>query len=203
MKEPIINSIEQIPSLELLDRLSFTTTLGRSLKKISLKDYPLPYFMVDVAAYRAVSRSVLLNSGLLNVRFKSDDSIERKYEKTLRNGQGFVHCFNDLIGIRLRLEEYPETFPEYFRVVDMREGKKVDDGYRAIHLYYQRDNYSYPIEIQLWAGADYWFNLWSHTAAYKYTKPQVGYALFERYRDGQIKSLEEFEAALKAFEEEV
>ena len=26
---------------------------------------------------------------------------------------------------------------------------QVDDGYRAIHLYYQRDNLAYPIEVQL------------------------------------------------------
>ena len=25
--------------------------------------------------------------------------------------------------------------------------KVIDDGYRAIHLYYQRDNKAYPIEI--------------------------------------------------------
>ena len=44
-------------------------------------------------------------------------------------------------------EEYPETYPDYFRVVDLRKGKKIDDGYRAIHLYYQRNNLAYPIEI--------------------------------------------------------
>lgn len=195
-----MNFIEQIPNKEMLDRLSFATTLGRSLKKISLKDNPLSYFMVDVAAYRAVSRSVLLNSGLSNVRFKSDDSIERKYEKTLCNGQGFVHCFNDLIGIRLQLEEYPREYCDYFRVVDMRDGKKTDDGYRAVHLYYQRDNFSYPIEIQLWSGKDYWFNLWSHTSAYKYTKPEYGYALYEQYQADKIHTLEEFEMMLRKLE---
>lgn len=44
---------------------------------------------------------------------------------------------------------HPVSFPDYFRVVDLRNGKQVDDGYRAIHLYYQRDSLAYPIEVQL------------------------------------------------------
>lgn len=196
----IVNTIPELPNQEILNRLSFSTTLGKSLKKVSMKNVPLSFFMTDVSAYRAVSRSVLLNSGLQNVRFKSDDSIERKFEKTLQKGLGFAQCFNDLIGIRLHFEEYPEVFPAYFRVVDMRDGKKMDDGYRAIHLYYQRDNYSYPIEIQLWCGEDYQFNLWSHMAAYKYTKPENGYVLYQQYHEGKINSLEAFEAALNKLE---
>lgn len=39
--------------------------------------------------------------------------------------------------------------------MDLRNGKMIDDGYRAIHLYYQRDNLAYPIEIQLWCEDDY------------------------------------------------
>ena len=76
----------------------------------------------------------------------------RKYEKTLTNHGGFKQCFNDVLGFRLRFDEYPNDFPDYFRVVDLRNGKQVDDGYRAIHLYYQRDSLAYPIEVQLWCG---------------------------------------------------
>lgn len=91
----------------------------------------------------------MLQENLIGSRFKSDDSIYRKYEKTLRNGGGFKQCFNDILGFRLHLKKYPLEYPEYFRVVDLRVGKQVDDGYRAIHLYYQRDSFTYPIEIQL------------------------------------------------------
>ena len=47
---------------------------------------------------------------LIGSRFKSDDSILRKYEKTLRTGGGFKQCFNDVLGFRLRLESYPTDF---------------------------------------------------------------------------------------------
>lgn len=90
------------------------------------------------------------------------------------------------------MDEYPVEFPEYFRVVDLRKGKKVDDGYRAIHLYYQRDNLAYPIEIQLWCGDDFQYNVWSHRYIYKYDTIEIGKAMYQRYAEGLIKNEEEF-----------
>lgn len=127
----------------------------------------------------------------------------RKYEKTLRTGGGFKQCFNDVLGFRLRFEEYPTEFPEYFRVVDLRKGKKIDDGYRAIHLYYQRDNRAYPIEIQLWCGKDYWFNIWSHQYVYKYQIPELGKTLYREYERGTITNEDEFVNRLKFWESEM
>lgn len=94
----------------------------------------------------------------------------------------------------------PMVFPEYFRVVDLRNGKKIDDGYRAIHLYYQRDSYSYPIEIQLWCGQDCKFNIWAHKHTYKYKSAEVGKLLYELYIKNEINSEEEFMSKLKEVE---
>ena len=132
--------MEQFISKEILDGLSYTSTLGQSLKQISLSQTPLEKIIQDIGKYRANYVDILIQENLIGSRFKSDDSIYRKYEKTLRNHGGFKQCCNDVLGFRLRMDEYPLSFPEYFRVVDLRKGKKVDDGYRAIHLYYQRDN---------------------------------------------------------------
>ena len=90
------------------------------------------------------------------------------------------------------MEEYPVHFPEYFRVVDLRDGKKEDDGYRAIHLYYQRDNLAYPIEIQLWCGNDFQYNVWSHRHVYKYDSADTGRKMYDLYIQNQIRSEEEF-----------
>ena len=78
------------------------------------------------------------------------------------------------------------------RVVDLRQGKKVDDGYWAVHLYYQRDNLAYPIEIQLWCGKDYAFNIWSHQYVYKYKKPEIGKILYQEYSSGIIRTEQGF-----------
>jgi len=120
----------------------------------------------------------------------------------MRNGGGFKQCFNDVLGFRLRFDEYPEVFPEYFRVVDLRNGKKEDDGYRAIHLYYQRDNKAYPIEIQLWCGKDYYFNIWSHQYVYKYKNAEIGRRLYQEYQAEVIQSEADFVRRLKELEGE-
>lgn len=176
----------------ILDEISYTTTLGQSLKQISLRKTPIETILADINMYRSAYMNIVVQENLIGSRFKSEDSIIRKYEKTIRNGGGFKQCFNDVLGFRLRFDEYPNEFPEYFRVVDLRDGKKVDDGYRAIHLYYQKDNLAYPIEIQLWCADDYQFNVWSHKLVYKYCNEEVGKSLYERYKSGKIKSEEEF-----------
>ena len=179
-------------SKETLDVLSYRSGLGKSLKQISLRETPLELILDDIAKYRSSYIDVLVQENLIGSRFKSEDSILRKYEKTLRTGGGFKQCFNDVLGFRLRFEKYPDAFPNYFRVVDLRQGKKIDDGYRAIHLYYQRDNLAYPIEVQLWCGEDYYFNLWSHKHIYKYQAPEVGRKLYHEYSDGRIQTEQEF-----------
>lgn len=186
---------------ETLDALSYRSTLGKSLKQISLRATPLGTILEDIAKYRASYIDTLVQENLIGSRFKSDDSIIRKYEKTLRTNGGFKQCFNDVLGFRLRFEEYPSEFPDYFRVVDLRSGKLVDDGYRAIHLYYQRDNLAYPIEVQLWCGDDYYFNLWSHKYVYKYQTPETGKKLYQEYAEGKIRDERDFLKRLREIEE--
>ena len=65
-------------------------------------------------------------------------------------------------------------------------------AYRAIHLYYQRDNLSYPIEVQLWCGKDFSFNIWSHQYVYKYKRPGIGKQLYQEYSAGIIRTEQKF-----------
>ena len=187
-------------SKETLDLLSYQSTLGRSLKQISLSATPIDMILDDIAKYRAGYIDTLVQENLIGSRFKSEDSIIRKYKKTIANHGGFKQCFNDVLGFRLRFDEYPNSYPDYFRVVDLRNGKRVDDGYRAIHLYYQRDNLAYPIEVQLWCGKDYYFNLRSHQYVYKYKSPEIGQKLYQEYNEGMIKTEQEFLMRLQELE---
>lgn len=69
---------------EILDELSYTSTLGQSLKQISLSKTPIDRIIQDVGRYRANYVDILVQENLVGSRFKSDDSIYRKFEKTLR-----------------------------------------------------------------------------------------------------------------------
>ncbi len=178
---------------ELLKSISYTSKFTQSLKTLSLRKTPIEQILFDVSQYRNYYAKMLIeHDSLISSRFKSDDSIMRKYEKTLRTDGGFKQCFNDVLGFRIHLDKYPNTFPDYFRVVDLRKGKKTDDGYHAIHLYYQRDSHSYPIEVQLWCEDDYLFNIWSHKYLYKYVEPDIGRELYQLYSNGMIASEEGF-----------
>lgn len=185
---------------ELLDELSYCSSLKGSLKQISLRKTPIELILEDIGVYRNSFVNIVAQENLIDYRFKSDDSIMRKYEKTLKTGGGFRQCFNDVLGFRLWFEKYPEEFPEHFRVVDLRNGKRIDDGYRAIHLYYQRDNKAYPIEIQLWCEPDHTFNVWSHRHIYKYKDPEIGKMLHDEYLIGKLKNEDDFLLRLKEME---
>lgn len=187
----------QFISKDALDLLSYRSTLGQSLKQIHLSRTPIEAILEDIAKYRESYIETFVQENLIGFRFKSDDSILRKYEKVLRTEGGFKQCFNDVLGFRLKFDEYPTEFPDYFRVVDLRQGKQVDDGYRAIHLYYQRDSWSYPIEVQLWCGRDFCFNIWSHQYAYKYSSESIGLHMRELFDAGDIQTEQAFKNKLK------
>ena len=195
--------MNQFISKDILDQLSYCSTLGQSLKQISLSKTPIETIIQDIGKYRANYVDVLIQENLIGSRFKSDDSIYRKYEKTIKNKGGFKQCFNDVLGFRLHMEAYPTDFPEYFRVVDLRNGKVIDDGYRAIHLYYQRDNKAYPIEIQLWCGKDFQYNVWSHKHIYKYNSAEIGRKMYQLYCENQIHTEEEFLRKLEEVRSEI
>lgn len=68
---------------EILDALSYRSKIGRSLKQISLRGTSFDAILADIDSYRATYVDVLIQENLIGSRFKSDDSILRKYEKTL------------------------------------------------------------------------------------------------------------------------
>ena len=47
-----------------------------------------------------------------------------------------------------------------------------------------------------------WFNIWSHQYVYKYKNPEIGYELYKKYREEEIKNKEEFVKTLMKLEGE-
>lgn len=110
--------------------------------------------------------------------------------------------FNDILGIRIIIEDYSYfdelILPKQVHIADMRHGKAVDDGYRGIHLYFQKDHYHYPIEMQFMTARDKQFNEWLHIETYKYvTDNNIGAYLRRKYDAGMIISEEDFRRELK------
>ena len=193
-------------SKEMLASLSYETKLGRSLKN------NLHYFNRDKLLQELFDYADWLNeqealSGIaIDYRIKSDDSIELKYNRYYPDSQA-RKVFNDILGFRAFCDDYAGLFnieSEIFKLVDMSRGKAKDDGYRGIHLYYQMDNFHYPIEIQFNTLYDRQMNNWLHDNLYKRGYPnEAGRILRCLYEEGKIRTEYEFVAKMKEVLENV
>lgn len=138
----------------------------------------------------------------LDFRIKSIASIEQKYERYYPNRQ-IKQVFNDILGFRAFCYDYEEliccdTSSVDLRIVDMSKGKAVDDGYRGVHVYYQKDNFHYPIEIQFNTIYDRQINNWLHDYLYKKDYPdKIGKNMRSLYETGKIKNAKDFEEMLR------
>lgn len=114
----------------------------------------------------------LVCSCQVTARVKAQNSIGYKIQnyKTDQHAFGKIpinKCFNDLFGVRIVLDT-PVTFKEIHEFIcNIYKGKyrcidssKVD--YRAIHIYFKKNNHSFPWELQIWNKCDVESNFASH-----------------------------------------
>ena len=188
-------------SLEVLEKLSYRSQLGLSLKK------NLHYFDKDVLLDEI--RTVLMNYNgneflhtlIIDYRVKSIQSAKFKYERYYPAKQ-VRQVFNDLLGFRSFCDNYDEVLSlqsiNHIRIVDMSNGKANDDGYHGVYLYFQLDNFHYPIEIQYNTYYDRQFNNWLHNYVYKQGYDNhLGCILRNRYENGKIITEKDFKEELK------
>lgn len=186
-------------SIEILDALSFESHLGISLKK------NLHYFDKDSLITELITMTEWLDEQkilpdiALDYRVKSLDSILLKYDRYYPDHQT-RKVFNDILGFRAFCNSYEpilEGESLKFRIADMTNGKAVDDGYRGVHVYYQKSGKHYPIEIQFNTLFDRQMNNWLHDYLYKkgYSS-ETGKVMREKYESGFIRTEHEFKEML-------
>ena len=186
-------------SAAILDALSFESRLGIPLKK------NLHYFDKNLLIAELIEMTdwldeqELLSDIALDYRVKSLDSILLKYERYYPDHQA-RKVFNDILGFRAFCDSYDQLFEEespQFRIADMTQGKATDDGYRGVHVYYQKSGRHYPIEIQFNTLFDRQLNNWLHDYLYKKDYPiEAGRILREKYESGLIRNEHDFKEVL-------
>lgn len=198
----MINNILQLNglSIDILEQLSYPSKIGKSLKQ-NLHYFDREELLNELNNMTTwLSEQMILDEIALDFRIKSIDSIKLKYERYYPNRQ-VRQVFNDILGFRALCEDYREMLLSEglpFRVADMSRGKAKDDGYRGVHVYYQSDNFHYPIEIQFNTYFDRQLNNWLHSYLYKKNYPEiVGQKLRRQYENGKIKNREDFEEVLQ------
>ena len=184
----------------ILDSLSYRTQLGRSLKNNihHFEKADVLTEMLDMTNW--LYEHEALSEIALDYRIKSMQSISNKYDRYYPDRQ-MRQVFNDILGFRAFCDSYKQVLAlesDIFRIVDMSNGKNNDDGYRGVHLYYQKDNFHYPIEIQYNTLYDRQLNNWLHDHIYKKDYPNsVGILLREKYESGEIHDEDSFMEVLK------
>ena len=106
----------------------------------------------------------------VNIRAKAKNSIEYKIENYIKNHEnGKVpvnKCFNDLFGIRIicsdemsneQITKMINTKYKHLKCID--SSKKE---YKATHIYFKKDNYTFQWELQVWNISDEKNNIKSH-----------------------------------------
>ncbi len=188
-------------NIEILESLSYESKLGMSFKR-TLSHFSKEEVLKEIELINNWYFSLEIIDDLpLDSRIKSVSSAKMKFERYYPNAT-YNRVFNDILGFRVICKSYDEVLElekeDKIRVVDMSRGKSNDDGYRGIHVYYQRDNHHYPIEIQFNTYYDRQLNDWLHDKIYKRGyDSSCGQLLRKYYENGKIKSAEELEEVLE------
>lgn len=187
-----MNFLEQRGLTEdILDILSYKTSLSQNLKK-TLRHFNKNEVLKEIeSVYFWYQQFDILDELDLDYRIKAINSASLKWERYYPDGN-FRTVFNDMLGIRILCDSYDEVFGIHLNkihIADMTKGKSIDDGYRGVHIYFQKDNYHYPIEIQINTYYDRQFNNWMHDLFYKRGYDmKIGCYLRSMYECGKIKS---------------
>ncbi len=188
-------------SLKILERLSYHSALGINLKK------NLHYFKKELlfGELRKVAKWYDSHEELRNVaadyRIKSIQSAFLKYQRYYPDHQA-AKVFNDMLGFRTLCDNYEDILLlkacTKIRIANMSNGKANDDGYRGVHVYFQLDNFYYPIEIQYNTYYDRQINNWLHKYIYKKSYDnRIGQYLRKTYENAEIKNESDFKEELK------
>ena len=187
-------------SLDILDALSFESHLGIPLKK-NLHYFDKTLLIQELYEMTEwLDAQELLAEIAIDYRVKSMDSILLKYDRYYPDHQT-RKVFNDILGFRAFCDNYDDVRSfesEQFRVADMSMGKADDDGYRGVHVYYQKSGRHYPIEIQFNTLFDRQLNNWLHDYLYKKDLPNpVGRIMRNKYESGLIRDENNFKEVLE------
>lgn len=183
----------------MLDNISYRTQLGKSLKNTLRKFNKEELFdEINLLIMHFIEQDDKIKH---EHRVKSLQSCSLKYDKYYPSAP-VEKAFNDILGIRIIVDDYHVVdncdIPNVVKIADMRNGKANDDGYRAIHMYYQKDHNHYPIEIQFMTPKDRQFNEWLHIYLYKYVQDnEIGCTLKKMYDDAIIFSEEDFRREMR------
>lgn len=127
-------------TVDILKKLSYQSKLLLSLSR-RIKDFDKTDLLDDLFAGQEWLDEQIWNFSLnIDYRIKSRQSIRLKYERYFETGR-VNKTFNDVLGFRTICDNYDNLRvllnDGNFRIIDESNGKKVDNGYRGVHVYFK------------------------------------------------------------------
>lgn len=208
MEDNLINLINR--NYKLFESNRIENGFNKSLKNVIINEkIDLNVIINDLDKIKCNFKEPLDND--FEWRIKALKSVELKIEKYIKKKESFSakSVLNDLVGYRIKCNQDKKEIinilsnDSRFRVVNMLEGKNLDDGYRAIHLYPSENNIKYQYEIQIWFKEDFNYNLWMHKYTYKQENIETSRILFKKYLNGEINSEDDFVKNLKNIKSDI
>lgn len=119
--------------------------------------------VLDFTKYNSVNAKV-------NTRVKNKNSVTYKIENYCKNHENgnvpINKCINDLFGVRFISKENLtyEQISEYIsnKFSDLKCINAIRQDYKAIHIYFKKDNFSFPWELQIWNEENELSNIEAH-----------------------------------------
>lgn len=195
------NDIDRLVELILIEYnrigdewVKFCPNVRINLKKKLVRDIRND---VGIFTYISSYRSFLsgsLSTNQFNIpqvsnRVKAQNSLESKIQRYIDNKEEhglspINKCVNDLFGVRI-VYSGKIDFEDFKNHIESQFGlkciKALREDYEAIHIYFKKDNYSFPWELQVWEECHNHSNLISH---HKYKQD---YASWEKEAEGGKK----------------
>lgn len=188
-------------SLKILEKLSYHSNMNINLKKnLHYFDKEMLFDELKKINQWYDAYEYLYNF-TIDYRIKSIQSAFLKYQRYYPDHQT-AKVFNDMLGFRTLCDNYENILLlkscKQIRIADMSGGKAHDDGYRGVHVYFQLDNFHYPIEIQYNTYYDRQMNNWLHKYIYKKSYDNsIGQHLRLAYENAEIRNENEFKEEIK------
>lgn len=169
--------VEGLPSLrKTIDSFSPTSVYSEVLDYYLEKNFEIN----NIEEFIKINQ----NSGIdISYRLKTEHSLIKKWNKNLGKAKQLREVCNDVIGVRFIIDgtadeiragilNAKEKVDYTIDIIDMYDRTKaVDDGYRAIHLYFRNQPGCFPLEIQFWTFRDAILHFYTHEVIYK-KKPE-------------------------------
>lgn len=150
-----------IPDLNLLRELSIASSLNCNLHKVLAEDIDKNLIVRDLRKWEQLLSIYKDYLGCKDIKLITEDEILTRTTSSAEDRALNVFTWlHNMLTLTYIVDDYDIDYPNCYRIVDMRYGRVIQNGYRGVHMLWQLAKQYYPIQIKFFTKEDYFFNKW-------------------------------------------